>query len=466
MIFNILVLDDEKMVCNSMKRILEDQEKNIFLSNSFEMAQKTLENEAIDLLLLDYKLDKNDGISVLKYVKEYYPNVVIIMITAFGNIEIAVEAMKLGAYDFIQKKEEPAFIRFVVQRALDNLRLKKEVEELRAVFKDEMKIPAIIAISPKMRKVKELATQYAKTDSTVLITGDTGTGKNVLAKFIHFQSSRFNKPFVSINCSAIPNQLIESELFGYKKGAFTGANEKGKMGLFERAEGGTLFLDEIGEVPLDLQAKLLHVVETGEFFRIGAVEATRVDNRIIAATNCNLQQRVQEQKFRMDLFYRLNIASIHLPSLNERKQDILPLAKYLIDDLNIKLNKSITNIEPEASNYLKSVPWNGNIRELKNCIERAMLLKNDSTLRLNDFTTRVNMAQETNFHPDNQGLFSIQLTPHDNKNLFHEAQLLLVKKALELSGNNKSKAAKLLGIPRTTLHFHIQRFKLLAEEEL
>ena len=458
MLFQILVLDDEILVCNSMKRILEDREKKVLIATTVEQAREILQNTTIDLILLDYKLVDTDGLSVLKEMRENYPETLVVMITAYGNIDIAVEAMKIGAYDFIQKKEEPPFIRFVVQRALDNLRLKKEVEELREAYRQETCARDMVSVSPAMRHVTELAREYAKSDTTVLITGETGTGKNLLARYIHYSSSRFNKPFVTINCTAIPHELIESELFGYEKGAFTGARQKGKMGLIERAHGGTLFLDEIGELPLDLQSKLLHVVEEGEFFRVGAVEPTKVDNRIIAATNCNLQERVQENKFRLDLYYRLNIAELHIPPLRERPEDIIPLAKHFIEELNEKLNKSITKIEPEAEEFLLSSPWNGNIRELRNYIERAMLLKTDSVLRLQDFIGTVPVPGGNNARADNS-MFNIHLNPCQGTNLLQQAQKLIISRALEISGNNRSKAARLLGIPRTSLNFYIQKME-------
>jgi len=454
MIFKILVLDDETLVCNSLKRILQDDEKQIFTAVTVEEAKEILESEQIDLLLLDYKLGNTDGISFLKDIRESYPETMVIMITAYGNVDIAVEAMKLGTYDFVQKKEEPIFIRFVVQRALDTLRLKKEVEELQTAYLTDMCLPDLVAVSPEMRQVLDLAKEFAKSDTTVLITGETGTGKNVLARFIHCSSSRFNKTFVSINCTAIPHELIESELFGYEKGAFTGARQKGKMGLIERANGGTLFLDEIGELPLELQSKLLHVVEEGEFFRVGGVEPVRVNNRIIAATNSDLQQLVEKNKFRLDLFYRLNVAALHIPPLRDRKEDILPLAKYFINELNSKLNKAITKISPEAEEFLLSAPWRGNIRELRNYIERAMLLKNDSVLQLQDLINNVPHLDSTN----QASMFTIHLNPDEKTNLLQEAHKQMISQALKISSNNQSKAAKLLGIPRTTLNFYMQKY--------
>ncbi len=258
--FQVLILDDESMVCNSLKRILESDERKIFIANQPETAFKILGSNPIDLLLLDYQLGEKDGLEILKDIKAVYADVEIIMITAYGNIEIAVEAMKNGAFDFIQKKEEPNFIRYNVQRALDTLRLKKEVEELKIQIGIEKALPKIIAKSKAMKSILKLATEFAKSDSIILINGETGTGKSLIAEHIHHLSNRFNGSFVSINCSAIPSELIESELFGYEKGAFTGAHQKGKKGLIEQANNGTLFLDEIGELNLYMQTKFLHVL--------------------------------------------------------------------------------------------------------------------------------------------------------------------------------------------------------------
>ncbi len=459
--FNILVLDDEVIVCNSLKRILSERDHHVFTATDMDQALQILASQSIDLAMVDLKLKETDGVTVLEKFKITYPELPVIIITAYGNIDIAVDAMKAGAYDFIQKNQQPEYIRFIVQRALDNQRLKKEVAELRRTCQSEQLPDSVISLSEGMQRVLKIAKEVAKSDSTVLITGETGTGKSLLARYIHVQSPRFAKPIVNINCSAIPHELIESELFGYEKGAFTGAREKGKIGLVERADGGTLFLDEIGELSMDLQAKILHVVEEGEFFRVGAIESTHVDNRIIAATNCDLMQLVEERKFRLDLFYRLNIASMHLPPLRERKEDILPLSKYFINTLNQKLNKAVTTINDDVVQYLRASPWNGNIRELRNLIERAMLLKNNDTLCMEDFAPFTS-PQAQKGSPGSPAGYSIELEPGTGINLVQEAQRKTVKMVLQRANGNRSQAAKLLGIPRTTLNFYIQKYGLTA----
>ncbi len=458
--YRILIIDDEKIVANSIKRVLEQPDREIYTATTYQEAKKLLDQISIDLILLDYKLGQTNGLAVLDELAELYPDILVIMITAYGNIEIAVKAMKYGAYDFIQKKEEPEFIRFTVQRALEKLRLKKEVENLRFAWLNEQRVPQIISESRQMKELIGLAREYAQSDTTVLITGETGTGKNLLAKFIHFNSNRFEKQLVSINCPAIPHELIESELFGYETGAFTGANKKGKQGLLERANFGTLFLDEIGDLNLDLQSKLLHILETKEYFRVGSVSPTKVDVRFIAATNSNLQARVEQKQFRMDLYYRLNVAELSIPPLRERKEDILPLSKIFIEELNRKFNKSVSEISADLRQYLLSAPWYGNVRELRNFIERAMLLKKNNKLELCDVTGPLQMTTGNSQTSSADGHFLLNISIEESKNLLHQAQIQLIEQALKSTGNNVTKTAELLGIPRTTLNHYLQKFNI------
>jgi len=421
-------------------------------------AWKTIKSQTIDLVLLDYRLNEGSGLHFLEELKDRFPEIQVIMITAFGNIEVAVKAMKLGAFDFIQKNAEPDFIRFTVKRALDNLRLKKEVEELRIACQQNSNVPRIISFSPSMQQSLEMARAFAKTDTTVLIQGETGTGKNLIGQYIHLNSPRFNQPFITINCAAIPHELMESELFGYEKGAFTGASQKGKKGLIEQANGGTLFLDEISELSIDLQSKLLHVLETNEYYRIGAEQPTSVDVRFLAATNINLQEKVEQNQFRIDLFYRLNVATIHIPPLRDRREDILPLAKHFIEEFNQRYNKKVVHISPEVLHFLENSTWKGNIRELRNVIEGAILLKKGDTLELKDFTGIQNITSGLDNSANLEGRFHISLNPDENTNLLHQAQKQLIERALSLSNHNRTRAAKLLGIPRTSLNFYIQKF--------
>lgn len=459
MLFKILIVDDEKMVCNSLKRVLESDERKILTANSAQEAVNVLEKETIDLVLLDYQLGEENGLDLLKDIKTAYPDIEIIMITAYGNIEIAVEAMKNKAFDFIQKKEEPDFIRYNVQRALDNLRLRKEVEELKLKIENEKSLPQIIANSKSMKAVLNLAEEFAKSDSIILISGETGTGKSLIAEYIHHQSQRFNGPFVSINCSAISSELVESELFGYEKGAFTGARQNGKKGLIEQANNGTFFLDEIGELTLDMQTKLLHVLEKNTIIRVGAVSATKIDVRFIAATNADLTDLVNQKAFRMDLFYRLNVASLNVPPLRERKEDIIPLAKTFIEQFNKKFNKDVTHITQDIEVFLQNRAWLGNVRELRNYIERAMLLKKGNELCLDDFDGSLSSSNDAAFGFDSK-LLSLNLGGIEQKNLLHEAQKIIIEQAMKMADSNISQASKILGIPRTSLNSCLQRFEL------
>lgn len=455
--YQIVILDDERLVCNSLRRILDEDNREISTFTSPEEAESYLLQERPDLLLLDYKLGSTNGIDFLKKIREDLPDLKTIMITAHGSIDTAVEAMRLGAFDFIQKNQEPDVVRFTVQRALEAVKLHKEVEELREIYRRDQNMPEIISQSAAMRELLEVSREIARTDSTVLISGETGTGKNLLALHLHLNSSRFNQPFIAVNCTAIPHELLESELFGYEKGAFTGANQKGKKGLLEQANGGTLFLDEIGDMSLDLQGKLLHILENNQFMRLGAVAPTRVDVRFITATNADLEEKVAEGRFRMDLYYRLNVARLHLPPLRERREDILPLTKHFIEQYNQRFDKAVNRISPEAENYLLNYQWPGNIRELCNRVERAMLLKKGDTLTLEDLLP--NGKQSPKQVADRQSAFNIHLTPGNGANLLKEAQKQLIQQALALTNGNRSKAARLLGIPRTSLTFYLGKME-------
>ncbi len=457
--FTIHIVDDEPTVALSLKRILTKPERLFEISHSSQEAIKKSKQTEFDLYLLDYRLGEMDGITLLDHLRDINPNALYVFITAYGNVETAVRAMKAGAFDFIQKDQNPDVIRFTVQRALDTLRLRKEVHLLKHSIFQERGKKQIVAESPVMKEILKIANKYAQTDCTVLITGETGTGKNVLAEYIHYQSNRFNNPFLAINCCTIPPNLMESELFGYEKGAFTGAHSNGKVGLIERANDGTLFLDEIGELSPDLQAKLLYIIEKQEFLRIGSVEPQKVNTRIIAATNVNLEKKIEEHTFRSDLYYRLNVATIKLPPLRERKEDILPLSKIFIDEFNKRFNKQVTKISDDAAEYLINAPWKGNIRELKNLLERVMILIEDDHLTLKEIMRALTPYNNSTTHT-NDAFFTIYLNPENGANLIHESQKQLIRQALKKCDNNRSSAAKMLGIPRTTLNFYLKKFNL------
>ncbi len=455
--YDILIVDDELLVRNSLKRLLSHNQWNVSTVGSGTEARQFLAEHPTDLVIVDYKLGDENGLNIVDYVRECCPGAIPIMLTAYGNIPLAVEAIQKGAYDFLQKESDPQLIRHVVEKALEKVRLRKEVEMLQHERLLRATQTTIIGASPAMRRVLAAAKEYARTDTTVLLEGETGSGKSLIAEFIHFSSPRKDGPFVTINCGAIPKELIESELFGYEKGAFTGANHHGKMGLIERADGGTLFLDEIGDLALELQSKLLYVLEKGEFLSVGAVEPTKVDVRFIAATNADLEKRLTAQQFRRDLYYRLNVANIKIPPLRERQEDILPLAKHFVHQLNQKFGKSVSQISPAAENRLLTYSWPGNIRELHNVIERIMLLKRNEIIDEPDlhFLT----GAEWNALDKNRCRIEIDFSTCPNA--LQEVTRQVVLRAWEVSEHNQTNAARLLGVPRTTLQSYLQKYNLV-----
>ena len=338
-----------------------------------------LETRAFDVMLLDFKMPDCTGIELLARVKKIVPELLIIMMTAYGTVKVAVEAVKQGAYDFITKPFELEEMRMTIKKALEMKKLTQENKELRMMLKEKFIFKNIVGTSKKMQEVFEIIKKVVNYDVTILITGESGTGKELVAQAIHYNSPRRNKPFIKLNCAALPETLLESELFGYDKGAFTGA-VTAKPGRFELAEGGTLFLDEIGDTSLNMQAKFLRVIQEKEYERVGGRQTLKADVRILAATNKDLKQEVEEKRFREDLYYRLNVVPIYLPPLRERKEDIPALVYHFIKELNLFFQKDFSSVSPEAMACLSRYHWPGNIRELKNVLEKAVLLGEGKTL--------------------------------------------------------------------------------------
>lgn len=403
---------------------------------------KLLEKEDIPVVLSDVKLPDVSGVDLVSKIKQVNPATEIINLTAFGNIPDGVQAIKNGAFDYITKGDDNDKIIPLVAKAMDKAMLQRKVQQLEKKLEQRFGFDAIIGNSEPIMSAKSLANKVAITDTTVLLLGETGTGKEVFAQAIHYNSPRKDKNFVAVNCSAFGKDILESELFGHKAGAFTGA-VKDKRGLFEEADNGTIFLDEVGEMSLELQAKLLRVLEDRTFIKVGDTKTTTVDVRIIAATNRNLQEEIQNGQFREDLFYRLSVFNIELPSLNERHEDIPLLASYFIEQFALKLNKPIPKADKQFLEKLKSHSWKGNIRELKNVIERALILSDAPAL-----SVEVLPFEFRNGHSD-VDVFDLE-----------SIEMRHIQKVLRHTAGNKTEAARLMGIGLTTLYRKIEEYKI------
>jgi DNA-binding NtrC family response regulator len=443
----LLIVDDESLLRWSLRERLAEEGYTILEAGTASEAVVQASN-GVDLVLLDFKLPDGDGLSVLRRIKDTSPDTQVILMTAFSTIESAVEAMKLGAYHYVNKPFNLDEVVLLVEKALETSALRREVRTFRSTQEREYGFDAIIGASPAMQQIKALLARVAASPaSTVLLTGETGTGKDLAAKAIHYNSTRATRQFVNITCSALPEQLLESELFGHERGAFTDARTQ-KRGLFETADGGTVFLDEIGEMTAGLQAKLLRFLEEKTFKRVGGLHDMRVDVRVVAATNRDLEQEVKAGKFREDLYYRLQVMPIHLPPLRERTGDVPLLANFFIDRFNREFRKRVRGLSPAAAEVLQQYAWPGNVRELRNAIERAMLLIDREWLEPEHFTTLTRTVAPAQFKLPPEGVHLEEV----------ERQLLL--QALERSGGNQTQAAQLLGINRDQVRYRIEKFGL------
>ncbi|MDI6764834.1 MAG: sigma-54 dependent transcriptional regulator, partial [Thermodesulfobacteriota bacterium] len=384
----ILVADDEKSMREFLDIMLKKEGYKVTLASNGEEVMKLIEKDIFDLALVDIRMPRQDGISVLKRIKSISPETVVIVITAYASADTAIKAMKEGAYDYITKPFKIDEIKLIIQNALEKKHLQKENLLLKQVVRDRYHFENIIGQSSKMLELYDLLEKVAPTKTNILITGESGTGKELVAKAIHYNSPRKDKPFVTLNCGAIPESLIESELFGHMRGAFTDAIST-KKGLFEVADEGTIFLDEISELPLMMQVKLLRVLQDREFKRVGGTEDIRVDVRIISATNKDLEGAVREKQFREDLFYRLNVIQIRIPSLRERKEDIPSLTGHFLKKYSEELGKQISQVSPEALRILVQYDYPGNVRELQNIIERAVALETSQELTAQNLSSYI-----------------------------------------------------------------------------
>lgn len=441
----ILVIDDEQALRKLLSRLISLEGYNVLQAGSLEEARKILSKEAIPVILCDVRLPDGSGVDFTKDILAKYPGAQIILMTAYGNIEDGVQAMKNGAFDYIVKANDNGKIIPLLSQAIERSAIRERITKMDKLPPKSRGFDSIIGVSSGITAAKHLAAKVAATNATVLLLGETGTGKEVFAQAIHFESPRSAKPFVALNCSAVPRDLLESELFGYKAGAFTNAL-KDKKGLMEQANGGTLFLDEIGEMPPDLQTKLLRVLETSDFLKLGDVTPTKVDVRIIAATNRDIDSEVNEGKFRNDLLYRLNVFTIELPPLRERKKDISLLAKYFVEIFATKNHQAPNTMNARFLTALEDHSWKGNIRELKNILERAIILAGADELTTEYLPLDFIGDADNNSPSSRFDLAKMEKTQ--------------IRRALEYTGNNKAEAARLLNIGLATLYRKIEEYKI------
>ncbi len=451
----ILIVEDKESMANMLKETLEPEGYEVIIAVDGAEGIKKIKDTKVDLVLTDLKLAKKDGLEVLKASKEENPLIPVIVMTAFGSIEIAVSAMKSGAYDFITKPLDTDHLLMLIKRSLENQRLIAENMLLKDKLSGELGMPTIIGKSHVMLEVANNIQRVAQTKTTALLLGESGTGKELFARAIHFLSPRKEHPFIPINCAAIPRELLESELFGHEKGSFTGAESR-KLGKFELADKGTVFLDEIGEMDMSLQSKILRVLQDGEVERVGSTKPIKVDVRIITATNKNLEAAVAEKLFREDLYYRLSVFPITIPPLRDRKEDIPALVEHAISKYSAEMKVPQKKITPDAMEILKNYPWKGNVRELENVIERALILCDGENiaqehLRLNPSIS----AEATPFGVPLDGTLDDAA-----KAALRIAESLRIKKALEDTHGNKSRAAEILKVSYKTLLTKIKEYKL------
>jgi two-component system NtrC family response regulator len=443
---NILIIDDEEKLRHLLVRIIKSEGFDVFEAPDLKSGFKKLETNDIDVVLCDVKLPDGNGVDFLQKIKAGFPLTEVILLTAFGKISDGVQAMKNGAFDYIVKGDDNDKIIPLLYKALEKVQLQKKVEQLEKRISDKYSFDNIIGKSKGLEQVIDLAKKVAKTDSTVLLTGETGTGKEVFAQAIHENSNRVGKSFVALNCSTFSKEILESELFGHKQGAFTGAI-KDKKGFIEEANGGTLFLDEIGEMPLELQAKLLRVLETNEYIQIGDTTPRKSNFRLIAATNRDLKTESDEHRFRSDLYFRLNIFEIKIPPLRERIKDIAPLTNYFAEQFSLRGNKKKLIIDPDFLHKLETYHWPGNVRELRNVIERSVILVSDDILTQDVLPYEIqHQADKTN---KSLSAFSMQ-----------SVEKLHIQKVLNYTKGNKAEAARLLEIGIATLYRKLDEYNI------
>ena len=450
--FHILLIDDEPAQITSIKSFLKRRDYTVSSANSGLDGINIVKDGNIDLVFTDYRMPEMDGLEVVKSIKEINPELPVVVITAFSDIKDAVQVMKEGAFDYLSKPIQLEELEILVKKAKERNDLISENRLLKEQLKEQFKFDFIVTKSPKMEKILSTTSRVAKSTSTVLIRGETGTGKELIARALHFGSERQNKPLITVNCAALSENLLESELFGHEKGSFTGASSQ-RIGRFEQADGGTLFIDEIGDISLQTQVKLLRALQFGEFERIGGTKTIKVDGRVVTATNRNLEELIENGEFRQDLYYRINVIAINLPALRERKEDIPILIKHFIDKYSKENSKDVKDISKEAHNQLMHYHYPGNIRELENIIESAIVMARGDIITIDDFTP--NVMNSSDF---------ISLNPHNFQNSYDEKleafETTMINDALELKNGNQSQAARVLGMTERHLRSRMQKYNI------
>ena len=448
----VLVIDDDKGLRKSLSLILSDADHEVLLAEDGAEGLKVAMEQAPDLILCDVRMPEMDGLEFLDAYTEAGGTALVMVITAYGSIDLAVEAMKKGAYDYIPKPFGAEEVLLTVRKAEEREHLRREVGRLRNEVRADRKFGELVARSPRMVEALEVASKAAPHDSPVLLSGASGTGKELVARLIHRQSGRAGGAFVAVNCGAIPDNLLESEFFGHVKGAFTGADSN-RRGLFEAAEGGSLFLDEVGELPAPLQVKLLRALQERRVRPVGSTEEIDVDVRVISATNRDLEQGVSDGSFREDLYYRLAVIPVHLPALAARREEIPDLARHLLERHSARLGIPVEGIEPDAMEVLLDYGWPGNVRELENVLERALVLAETDRIQMADLPEGVRVPRPSDVLDDPDGDLSV-------KRRTAELEKYLIQRALERTGGNKTEAADLLDLSPRALRYKVQDYGL------
>lgn len=458
----ILVVDDETLLTESLKNILTSSGYTVSTCLEGEEFLSSLAGANPDLILLDIFIGKVNGLQLLKRMKEEGNDVPVLMMTGHADVSLAVEAMKEGAVDFVVKPFDLSHLAVLIEKSMEQSRLKRKVQVLQTELDEQRARSGIIGKTEVLRQILETAEKLAQSDNTtVLLEGESGTGKELLARFIYQKSPRADKPFIIVNCGAIPENLAESEFFGYEKGAFTGASDKMRQGKFELANEGTIFLDEIGELSLEMQVKLLRVLEDRRFYRLGGTRELTVNVRVIAASNRDLAKEVQEGRFREDLFYRLNVASVKVPPLRARKDDIAVMTFAFLQEFSSKFNKPAPKLSDDALTLLQNLPWKGNIRELRNAIERVVLLSSGPLLTADQFAFLQNGVMKPPPGKTGGGTYRLEI-PRDGVPMVDVVRDLILQ-TLTITGGNQVRAAKILGLTRSKLRYRMDQLGIQSE---